>query len=243
MCFLEPDTQEDDCGQAASSVKDALLCTYKGTDKREIKYFHGLTVHRARSKLFLDQTEYASKLTQQAEGLVWTPKCISLPPSQYSNPLEHMLTDEAAARYHQTVGQPMYLATMTRPDLADSNGYLVRHMSQPYDTHDARLGQVLDYLHTTHSFVLHLGHQSDERILGSMDSEWGQEPFRKSVYGYCFQLDGSLISWRSTKFLITACSSVEAEHMAAGEATKEALHIRWLMCFFYGKCCNTALYR
>jgi hypothetical protein len=104
----------------------------------------------------------------------------------------------------------MYLATTTRsrPDFAYSAGFLARHVNQPYETHDAQLGQVLDYLYTTHSFVLHLGHQSDERILGGTGSDWGPEPFRKSVCGYCFQLDGSLTSRKSKKCSVTARSSM-----------------------------------
>jgi hypothetical protein len=54
------------------------------------------------------------------------------------------------------------------------------------------------------------------------------QPFRESVYGYCYQLDGSLISWKSNKFSARPhfCSSMKAEYIANGEAIKKALHIR-----------------
>uniref|UniRef100_A0A2N9HJ51 Reverse transcriptase Ty1/copia-type domain-containing protein n=1 Tax=Fagus sylvatica TaxID=28930 RepID=A0A2N9HJ51_FAGSY len=52
---------------------------------------------------------------------------------------------------------------------------------------------------------------------------------RRSTTGYCFLLGSSLISWRSKKQSVVACSSTKAEYHALADATSELLWLRWLL--------------
>jgi hypothetical protein len=142
-------------------------------------------------------------------------------------------TPEATARYRHTVGELLYLANMhmSRPDLAYSAGYLARHLQMPTSANESHLKHVLRNLHGTTGFVLTLGHQSEVNCEGYVDSDWAQEPGRKSVFGCVFQMQGSSISWKSKQMTIVARSSMEAEFIAACEAVREALHLQWLRYF------------
>ena len=57
-------------------------------------------------------------------------------------------------------------------------------------------------------------------LVGYSDSDWlGSASDRKSTSGYCFGLGSTVVSWFSRKQKSVALSSVEAEYMAASQAS------------------------
>ena len=52
---------------------------------------------------------------------------------------------------------------------------------------------------------------------------------RKSTFGYVFTLGREVVSWRSIKQSCIVDSTMEAEYVAASEATKEAVWLRKLL--------------
>ncbi len=61
-------------------------------------------------------------------------------------------------------------------------------------------------------------------LYGYSDSDWGNDTNdRRSVTGWVYMLHGGAVSWQSCKQHTVALSSVEAEYMAAAEATREAV--------------------
>jgi hypothetical protein len=220
------------------AVKKMLLEEYKGTDKGELGNFLGLRFSQDRSKLQIrvDQSAYVSKILQEANLQDGRPQAIPLSPNQHRDPQGVPLDDKEAALYRKRVGALMYLANMARPDLAYSAAYLVRYLQAPHTAQLNQLTQVLRYLIATAGHLLTLGHQSDEPLVGWVDADWSQERGKKSVGGYCFLVNGSLVSWKSKRLPTVARSSMEAEYMAAGEAVREAIFLTWLGYFQTGKC-------
>jgi hypothetical protein len=218
-----------------AAAKRLLLNMYVGTDKGELRNFLGMTIWRDRERrlLYVDQGAYAASLLTKAglEGVV--PKSIPLPPNQHKDPLGSPLSADDVARYRREVGELMYLSNTSRPDLAYGAGYLARHLQQPAHSHLSQLKQVLSYLKGTVNYALTLGKLTSEALTGWVDSDWAQEPGRKSVYGYCFQANGCTFSWKSKRLTTVARSSMEAEFMAAGEAVREAMHLQWLHYFLH----------
>jgi hypothetical protein len=49
-----------------------------------------------------------------------------------------------------------------------------------------QLKQLLSYVKATHNYVLTLGQQGQESLVGWVDSDWAREAGHKSVSGYCF---------------------------------------------------------
>ena len=70
-----------------------------------------------------------------------------------------------------------------------------------------------------------LVYQCEDLIpLGYTDSDFQLDlDFRKSTSGYVFTLGGGAITWRSVKVSCIADSTMEAEYVAAYEATKEEI--------------------
>ena len=61
-------------------------------------------------------------------------------------------------------------------------------------------------------------------LVGYSDSNWeGSASDRKSTSGCCFGLGSAVVSWFNRKQKSVALSSVEAEYMAASQASCEAI--------------------
>ena len=61
------------------------------------------------------------------------------------------------------------------------------------------------------------------------DEDWGGDcDDYKSTSGYCFQIGGTVVSWRSKKQSCVALSTTEAEYMALASTVQEAVWLREL---------------
>lgn len=63
-----------------------------------------------------------------------------------------------------------------------------------------------------------------------VDSDWAGCPdSRKSTSGYCFMLNGAVISWRSKRQPVVALSVSEAEFISASAMVQEVIYLRKLL--------------
>lgn len=144
--------------------------------------------------------------------------------------------------YQRLVGKLMYLSCGTRPDIAFVVGQLSRRNADPRVGHLKAAKRVVRYLKGT----MHLGHiygsplQSTEQtkapiptgtkpygLIGYAESNYAGDPEdRKSVMGYCFYLNGAVVSWCSKKQRTVSTSTTEAEYIALGHAARESVWIR-----------------
>lgn len=108
---------------------------------------------------------------------------------------------------------------------------LAQFRANPGKPHLEALKRVLRYLKGNAHFQLHLGSSGDGIDLVSWtDSDWAQDTdSRCSVGGFAFEIAGGFVSWSSKKQLMVALSMVEAEYMAAANATKEAIWLHILL--------------
>ena len=115
----------------------------------------------------------------------------------------------------------------TRPDIAFAITALSQFSSNYGVKHWTAVKHVLRYLQGTQDYKLTYVHKktgSGPVLFGYCDSDWGNDvDDRRSYTGYAFLLSGGAVSWQSKKQPTTALSSVEAEYMAATQATKEAI--------------------
>ena len=128
--------------------------------------------------------------------------------------------------YVSAVGSLMYAMLYTRLDIYYSVGMVSRYQSNPGPKHWQAIKHILKYLRRTRDYML--VYRCENLILvGYIDSYFQLDlDFRKSTSGCVFTFGGGAISWRSIKKSCIADSTMEAEYVAACEATKEAVWLK-----------------
>ena len=104
--------------------------------------------------------------------------------------------------------------------------------SNPGKSHLKAAKRILCYLKGTANLALTLGSSGSESVdlVGWTDSNWAQDPdSRQSIGGFLFEIAGGSVSWSAKKQPTVALSTIEAEYMAAANATKEAIWLRVLL--------------
>lgn len=121
----------------------------------------------------------------------------------------------------------MYLACETRLDIAFAVGRLSKHNADPRKGHLRAAKRVVRYLKGTIQLELVYGQRPDRcspidpapyGLIRYGDSNFaGDSEDRKSVIGYCFFLNGAVVSWSSKKQKTVSTSTTEVEYIAIGK--------------------------
>ena len=124
--------------------------------------------------------------------------------------------------YRQVVGSLLYLARVSRPDLAFTVNQLARHCSKPWKATWDAAKYLLRYLTCSRSMELEL-RPSEDGLRVATDADWANDrQDRKSVSGFMAFLFGCPIHWGSTKQTVVALSSTTAEFIAANDGLQQA---------------------
>nr|GEY21040.1 putative retrotransposon protein [Tanacetum cinerariifolium] len=131
--------------------------------------------------------------------------------------------------YASAVGSIMYAVRCSRPDVAFAQNVTSRFQQNPGDIHWTTVKNIMKYLRNTKDMLLVYGGdlKRELRVSCYTDVEYLMDADDlKSQTGYVFILNGGVIDWKSAKQSIFATSSVEAEYIAAFDASKEAVWVR-----------------
>ena len=142
--------------------------------------------------------------------------------------------------YSSLVGALLYIAVMSRPDIAAHTSILAKFLADPSpECVDAAI-ILLQYLHATRKKKLYYsgkivvpdGLERHSRTISQnygfvaySDSSWGNK-YPYPMFGYGVYLYGGLVSFASKQLKTVAFSSCEAEYAAASFACKEIEFIR-----------------
>ncbi|KAG5895754.1 hypothetical protein JTB14_029524 [Gonioctena quinquepunctata] len=139
---------------------------------------------------------------------------------------------EISEKYRKAIGELLYIAVNTRPDISVRTLILSRKVSQPTERDWTEVECILRYLKGTRDMIMQLGKRGIfENILhGYADADWGENTRdRKSNTGYLFKYSGGLVSWRSRKQDCVSLPSTEAEVIALSEACRKAMWLKQLL--------------
>ncbi|CAA0841467.1 cysteine-rich RLK (RECEPTOR-like protein kinase) 8 [Striga hermonthica] len=103
-------------------------------------------------------------------------------------------------------------------------------MDAPRNTHYSAVLHILRYMKGTLLHGLHFLARSSLTFSGYSDADWVGDPTdRRSITGYCFFMDDSLVSWRSKKQILVYRTSDESEYRSLPDSTSELLWLRRLL--------------
>ena len=135
---------------------------------------------------------------------------------------------ERIHEFQKLVGQIIYPATRTRPDLAFASALWARYMHNPSADQLRELKKVLKYLNKRRNLgIFYEG--GGGGITGFVDAAFDNQEGSKSTTGWIFMMNGGPVSWASKRQSVVALSSAEAEYYALGSITREASWMREFM--------------
>jgi len=212
------------------SIVQELKSKYKLTGGDNLKWFLGIEVIRDRSKklIWLSQSSYIDKIADMLDSNARNIN-FQTPMTQdellpYNGQASHAETN----KYQRIIGSLMYLAVMTRPDIAFAVSRLSRFLVNPGPEHHKAAIRVIIYLKTYRNLGLQLGHDKHFEI--ASDASFADNTIdRKSSQAYAMKLFGGLIGWRANKQDTVTTSTTEAELLALSQAAKEGQYIYRLL--------------
>jgi hypothetical protein len=209
-------------------------------DKGSLSWILSVAISRDRKArlLTLSQELYISDLLSKCEGFVNMDSA-----RRFDSPLEENCdlspsqspvigSDEyvglAAQRtlFMTVVGGLLWLANMTRYDVAYAASTLARVLSNPGPVHIRAATRVLIYLKCTQSRVLAFAPHADFQLDVYVDSNWSS---KFSCTGMLCYYMGCLFQWFSKTQRSVSLSSAEAEFFGAMLCAREVTFIRELL--------------
>ncbi len=216
-------------------MKTGLLLKFPGRDLGEPKLYVGMQIENRSDGIFIHQTDYAKGIvsrylghsartarTLMEKGANMSPRCTTEDPLN----LERY-------PYRRVLGQLLYLANNTRPDLSNSVRELGKVSSDPSIRHWRSVQHVLRYLAGNPDYGLLYGNKLDStklELTGFSDADFaGDVISRKSCTGYVIKLGESVIVWASRTQRTLSTSTTEAEWTALYEGVRHGELIRRLL--------------
>ena len=213
-----------------NSIKNILKGKFKMKDLGPLKHFLGMNFEQVNSTVTIDQTLYLESILQKYKMADCKPRATpcELQSSHPSSPPSHQCHD--SKQFREIVGSLIYATTCTRPDLSWVVSRLSQNLANPRESDWVMLKHVLRYVKGTSKYKLcYTKSEGDLELIGYSDSDWASNnDDRRSTSGYCFYVNTkcSPISWKPKKQQTVALSSCEAEYMALGLSTQEALYLQ-----------------
>ena len=222
------------------NLKKLMSSKFEMKDLGEAKKILEIDIFRDKEKreIFVSQRKYIEKVLERFNMGGANPVITPLAPhfklsSKQCPKSEQERESMAKMPYASAVGCIMYLMVCTRPDIAHAVSVVSRFMSNPGKPHWEALRWILRYLKGSMDVGLLYRKENNgngDCVVGYCDADLGGDrDKRKSLTGYIFSAWGNTISWRASLQPVVALSSTEAEYMAATEATREALWLKWLV--------------
>jgi hypothetical protein len=150
----------------------------------------------------------------------------------YGPPKEGESLLEDRAPYQSAIGELMWLANRTRPDISFATNILARYTKSPTKRHWKGVLRILKYLRGTIDLGLLFRRKGETTIKGYADAGYKSDPITgKSQGGYVYTMAGAAISWRSKKQTTVATSTAHAELIALYEGCRTGVWLKRLSNF------------
>jgi hypothetical protein len=126
------------------------------------------------------------------------------------------------------VGSLGYLANGTRFDITAALSIVSRFSNNHKKIHCEMVSRIYQYLRGNRR-TLFFPYGMKLEMSGYCDASWANLEDYSSLAGYCFQIDQSMVSWKSFKEPVKALSTAESEYVALTPAIQECIWLQQFM--------------
>ena len=212
-----------------SELRSSLGPSFPIKDLGELEWNLRCEFERDRivGRLKISQSEFVDKLSERFKVVTTrpTPACSTIE-------LRTLNTDdeEVNAPYREAVGSLMWLANMTRPDIASSVRAVARFTNRPGVEHWKAVVRILQYLIGTKDLGITYHRGSREGFVAYADSAYSSKADdRRSVSGGVVMYAGAAVTWFSRTQRCVTLSTTESEYVVLGDCIKETLFVRGVL--------------
>ncbi|CAM9757375.1 unnamed protein product, partial [Sphacelaria rigidula] len=196
----------------------------------EVTWYMGCSVDRDwdRGTPSVAQTTFTDTLLKRFEvrGYKETPASVSVKLGPTTG------EDKKVNRpYRNAVVGLMWLAIVTRPDIANSVRALARQSHDPCERYWEAVMKVLKYLNETKEFGLTFKKGHDKLSVYCNADRAKKETDRRSVSGVAVMYGGAVVSATSRAQHCVTLSTTEAEYVAMADGAKEGLFVKAVLTF------------
>ncbi|KAL3704338.1 hypothetical protein TMatcc_010029 [Talaromyces marneffei ATCC 18224] len=216
----------------AKELWDRLMNKYPARAMGDLSWFLGTRVIRDKEDeaSYLCQDSYIEEVAKR-----YNLDTSKRPSTPCSPTMKFIKYDDQASKaeiklYQQKVGSVIYVAIITRPDVAFVAAKLSEFMQNPSPAHMQAIDRVILYLYKTRFLaVCYKRKDIEDAVQAASDASFADNPDRRSSGGFIFKLFGGPIDWSAKKQKTVSTSTTEAELLALSEAAKQLL---WWLRFF-----------
>lgn len=125
----------------------------------------------------------------------------------------------------------MFLAVVTRPDLAYSVNAVSKFLNNHNKSHWQAVKRIIAYLiNTVDMGIEYRAVEPRIELSGYSDADFASDiETRRSRTGYAFCIANGIVTWSSQRQKLVSMSTTESEYIAAATAAKEAVWLRTLL--------------
>uniref|UniRef100_A0A093UNR6 Retrovirus-related Pol polyprotein from transposon TNT 1-94 n=2 Tax=Talaromyces marneffei PM1 TaxID=1077442 RepID=A0A093UNR6_TALMA len=214
----------------AKELWDRLMSKYPARAMGELSWFLGTRIIRDNEASYLCQDSYIEEVAKRYN--LDTSKRPSTPcsPTMRFVKYDGQASKAVIKLYQQKVGSIIYVAIITRPDVAFVAAKLSKFMQNPSPAHMQAIDRVILYLYKTRFLAIcYKRIDIEDAVQAASDASFADNPDRRSSGGFIFKLFGGPIDWSAKKQKTVSTSTTEAELLALSEAAKQLL---WWIRFF-----------
>lgn len=211
-------------------IGNCLAKQFRMTDEGRPSKFVGISIIYKGNEVMLNQADFINRLLLKFNMYNCNP--VSTPAeSNFLKALEEDTRGVVNKPYREIIGGLLYLANLTRFDIAYCVNYLSRRVNNPTVACWNAAKRILRYLKGTCNYSIHYTRNLNSKMLvGYADADFGSDPVdRKSFSGYIYEVFGNVVSWSVRKQQGIALSTAEAEYVSLSIAACEGLWLRTLL--------------
>jgi hypothetical protein len=195
-------------------LKAELMKNYEMRDRGELHWFPNIRIIRDRQqrKLWLCQDAYIDKIVQSRTlGQSGHPLSVS---RKDLIKFDGQTDPQHVHAYQRRIGSVIYLAVITRPDIALAVSLLAVFLTNPSPRHRAEADRIISYLRDTKYVAIEYSangiyqasiktypHETRHPVFeASSDAAFGDDPdTRRRSEGFLFRLFGGPVDWKATR--------------------------------------------